>query len=128
MPNIRTKETFECSFCGALCKSHGGALNHERRCPRNPANGSACFSCKNLIHRNQACAIFDHNGNDLDEKVIKDFYCSKLDRSMMTYKCPRHILNIHPHYLHLMPSKRESCPQFEVGMNQYSDETNPSDQ
>jgi len=128
MPQLRTNPTFECSFCKALAKSHTGALNHERRCPLNPMNNSICFQCSHLTQRKQACAIFDHNGADVDEKIVKDYHCTRLDKSMMTYRCPRYILNIHPHFLHLMPSNEALCPYYQYGINTHSEEINPSDQ
>lgn len=74
-----TRETYYCDHCNKLYLSKYFCGKHEIQCGKNPNNKRDCFDCKGLVSDYMGYTETDKDGNTIEQKSVKVFYCRFID-------------------------------------------------
>ena len=73
------RETYYCDHCNKMYISKYFCGKHEIQCGKNPNNKRDCFDCKGLVTDYIGYTQHDKDGNLIDQRSVKVFYCSLID-------------------------------------------------
>lgn len=90
MKTISISEYYKCDFCNKSLMRKSAMIDHEDKCYKNPKNIKPCFDCKYLEETKKIVPFIIGNPEFVDnEKEVKVFRCTKLDKLMFPFSIER---------------------------------------
>ena len=96
MKIIENVTIYKCDHCGKELKRKHSMIKHEDLCFSNPKNQKACYGCI-YFEETKIDTTFlgcGEYGEKYNEKTVKCFRCTKLDKLMFPYSIERKELHL----------------------------------